>query len=365
MRRDPLESDAPGSTVPQATQLDLLDIEAIRLLLSGESVVDWAVVAFKDLSEVDAFLRLLCLDHAEPDDNARIRYVFNEAVAYAEENLPHLRLREHMGRPDDIREVFLWASQVGTFRRRQMLACVTLKLMHVIHHMQAADLKSKLSVSEAELMDRAEAEILRDARPLRDGGVGVRSFYGSRKSRSSTIAKLVAKSETIAATIFDKLRFRVVVHDHDDLVPALAWMTRNLFPFPYCIPGESHNNLIDPNELIDWVPRELRKHAQVFADEGLVEDRGKNEFSAANYRAVNFIVDYPMVVRQQPATADRLRYGRVVFVMIEFQVLDAATSAKNEEGDNAHHLYKARQWRTVEERLLRGSWQRKKRAGKK
>jgi len=361
MRRDPLEADGPGSNLPQATQLDLLDIEAIRLLLSGQSVVDWAVVVFRDLAEVDDFLRLLCIDGTNADDQARLRYVYNEAIAYAEETMPHLRVREHLGRPEDVREVFLWAGQVSTFRRRQMLACVTLKLMHVIHHMQAAELKSKLPVSEAELMDRAEAEILRAARPLRDGAHGVRSFYGSRKSRTSTIAKLIAKSENIAATIFDKLRFRVVVHEQDDLVPALSWMTRNLFPFPYVIPGESHNNLVDPNGLQDWVPSDQRRHAQVFAGEGLDLDRGKNEFSAANYRAVNFIVDYPMVVSEQSMHADRLRYGRVVFVMVEFQVLDAATAKSNEEGDNAHHLYKARQWRTVEERLLRGSWQRKKR----
>ncbi len=363
MRRDPLESDAPGSNLPQATQLDLLDVEAIRLILSGQSVVDWAVVTFEHIADVDSFLGLMRIDCSEPADQARLRYVYNEAVAYTEENLPHLRVREHLGRPDDVREVFLWAGQVAKFRRRQMLACVTLKLMHVIHHMQAADLKSKLPVSEAELMDRAEAAILRDARPLRDGGLGVRSFYGSRKSRTSTIAKLVAKSDNIAATIFDKLRFRVVVHEHNELVPVLAWMTRNLFPFPYVIPGESHNNLIPPRDLLTWVAKDQRKHAQVFSDDdALTTDRGKNEFSAADYRAVNFIVDYPMLVPVQPDNADRLRYGRVVFVMVEFQVMDAATATANEEGDNAHHLYKARQWRTVEERLLRGSWQRKKRS---
>ena len=362
MRRDALEADAPGVNLPVVTQLDLLDVEAIRLLLSGQSVIDWAVVAFRDLDEVDDFLRLLCLDVTVADDRARLNYVYNEAVAYAEETMPHLRVREHLGRPADVREVFLWASRVDSFRRRQMLACVTLKLMHVIHHMQAAELKSKLPVSEAELMDRAEAEILRAARPLRDGGYGVRSFYGSRKSRTSTIAKLIAKSENIAATIFDKLRFRVVVQEHDDLIPVLGWMTRHLFPFPYCIPGESHNNLVDPSTLLDWVTEDVRGHAQVFADEGLDLDRGKNEFSAANYRAVNFIIDYPMVVQEQPMHADRLRYGRVVFVMVEFQVLDATTAKRNETGDNAHHLYKARQWRTVEERLLRGSWQRKKRS---
>ena len=144
-------------------------------------------------------------------------------------------------------------------------------------------------------------------------------------------------------------------------MPVLAWMTRNLFPFPYCIPGESHNSLVSAEELLAWLPQEMRKHAQVVDDGEHDEDRGKNEFSGQGYRSINFIMDYPMMVPERPERADRLRYGRVVFVMVEFQVLDAGTSRTNEEGDNAHHLYKARQWRTVEERLLRGSWQRKKR----
>src|SRR5690606_34406995 len=120
------------------------------------------------------------------------------------------------------------------------------------------------------------------------------------------------------------------------------------------------NNLVEPSELQNWLPKEHHRHTQVFAGEGLVTDFGKNEFSGHSYRAVNFIMDYPLVV-SVPDGIDRLRYGRVVFVMVEFQMLDGETAVTNEEGENAHHLYKARQWRTVEERLLRGSWRRRRR----
>jgi uncharacterized protein (TIGR04552 family) len=41
--------------------------------------------------------------------------------------------------------------------------------------------------------------------------------------------------------------------------------------------------------------------------------------------------------------------------MVEFQVIDAKTAKENEDGENAHHLYKKRQRRIVESRLLRGS----------
>jgi uncharacterized protein (TIGR04552 family) len=47
--------------------------------------------------------------------------------------------------------------------------------------------------------------------------------------------------------------------------------------------------------------------------------------------------------------------GRVVFVMVEFQLIDEATARRNEEGENAHALYKARQHRVVASRLKRGA----------
>lgn len=359
MRRDALEADSTR-VVELPQRLSLADAEAVRLILGGQSVVDWARLGFVMPGEVDRFLKLMCIDLDDPVDRRRVSYVFNEAVAYAEENLGHLRLRDYLGELGDIRDLFLWASRPGRFRRRQMMACVVLKLMHVIHHMEAADLKFKAPISEAELLDRAEASILRRAQLLRDGAGAVRSFYGSRKSRSSTIAKLIAKSENIAATIFDKLRFRIVVDTPEDLVPTLAWMSRNLFPFNYCIPGQSHNNLVDPGVLIDRLRRRDVRRTQPLVEEPRVASTGKNEFSGSTYRAVNFIVDYPVKLPEQASTVDQLRYGRVVFVMVEFQLLDAATAAANEEGENAHHLYKSRQWRQVQERLMRGSWTRRR-----
>ena len=40
--------------------------------------------------------------------------------------------------------------------------------------------------------------------------------------------------------------------------------------------------------------------------------------------------------------------------MVEFQLMDAETALKNEEGDSAHHLYKTRQLKQVHKRLRRG-----------
>jgi uncharacterized protein (TIGR04552 family) len=50
--------------------------------------------------------------------------------------------------------------------------------------------------------------------------------------------------------------------------------------------------------------------------------------------------------------ADEL--GRIVFSLVEFQVLDALTARRNEEGDASHERYKKRQLKRVLRRLSRG-----------
>ena len=46
--------------------------------------------------------------------------------------------------------------------------------------------------------------------------------------------------------------------------------------------------------------------------------------------------------------------GRVVFAMVEFQVLDAGSARENEAGPARHGLYKQRQLAKVLRRLSRG-----------
>ena len=47
-------------------------------------------------------------------------------------------------------------------------------------------------------------------------------------------------------------------------------------------------------------------------------------------------------------------WASVVFVLTEFQVMDAETARQNEEGENSHQAYKARQHERVKARLTGG-----------
>ena len=352
MRRDILELDATFARSQPGT-LSLQDLEAVRLLLGGGSVVDWQRLAFETRDQVDRFLHLQLIDVNEPDDRARLRYVYNESVSYLEEHL-HLRFPAALRDPDDVRDVFLAASQYGGFRRTQILACAILKLMHVIHHMEAADLKFKTPISEERFFELAHNRILSQARDMQEDGLPVVSFYGSRKSRSSIITKLLAKKDTLAATIFDKLRFRIVVETQEDLVPTLAWLTQNMFAFNYGIPAQSHNNLLDPGSLVSWLRQADHQRAQELRDMPELQETGKNEFSGSTYRMINFIVDYPVRVPGVSSGPLSFELGKVVFVMVEFQLLDEETARLNEAGENAHKNYKDRQHSVVARRLKRG-----------
>ncbi|MCA9493522.1 MAG: TIGR04552 family protein, partial [Myxococcales bacterium] len=256
--------------------------------------------------------------------------------------------------PADVRQVFLWASQWGGFRRTQILSCVVLKLMHIIHHMESADLKFRLPLAEEHLLRVAHRRILQQARNLQEDGVPIVAFYGNRKSRSSIITKLLAKREAVAATIFDKLRYRVVVERHEDLGPTLARMAQTMFPFNYVVPGQSNSNLLTMSQLYPMLSEEDRARARERGHLTDVEELGpKNEFSGASYRVINWIADYPVQVPTAPQGFG-FECGRVVYVNVEFQLLDQDTARHNEQGENAHALYKARQYRRVAGRLKRG-----------
>lgn len=353
MRRDILELDTTTTALAEALQVTLQDVEAVRLVVTGDSVVDWQRLAFRSMPEVDKFLATHLLDPDDPTDRERLRYVFNEAVSYLEEQL-HLKFPAELRDPADTRQVFLWASQWGGFRRTQILSCVVLKLMHIIHHMEAADLKFRLSLSEEQLLRVAHRRLVEQAREMQAQGVPILAFYGNRKSRSSVITKLLAKKEAVAATIFDKLRYRVVVPRHEDIVPVLVHMTRDMFPFNYTVPGESHDNLLSWDQLFAHLSAEDREQARARGQLPVV-DQPKNEFSGASFRAINWIADYPVRVPEGAAGRFDFELGRVVYVNVEIQLLDEATALNNERGENAHELYKARQHRRVAARLKRGA----------
>ena len=344
-------------TCRPVSQMDLGELEALCLVLRGGSVVDWRRLDFRDAAEVDHFLALNLLDLADPRDERRLRAILAQAVEYLR-NAFGYRVADAVANPHDLRDLFLLASGVAEPQRYRRIACVVLKCMHVVHHLEARELLFRAPVREAELAELVDRRVMGEARRMVDAGFPIVEFHGNVKTRSSLITKLLAKRETVAAQVFDRLRYRVVTERREQIPPVLHHLEQTLFPFNYVVPGQTQNNLVRIRRVVRQHPRaeELLARLQLPLDLQGHYRPNVNEFSGKHYRVLNFVVDLPVRIDPflPPPAPGAEDLGRVVFALVEFQMLDAVTARHNEEGDSAHERYKRRQLKTVLGRLSRG-----------
>jgi uncharacterized protein (TIGR04552 family) len=343
-------------------RFDLHDLDTMRLLLRGSSVVDWYRLHFKTKSEIDAFIRVNELDPDSDNDRARLFEIHERAVKYLREHLRY-QVPEEIEKTDDVRVLFEYASGTRGRRKDRLFACLTLKVMHIIHHVDAYELLSMLTVSHAEMNVLMHAKIERVVRGLIERNFPIVEFTGNTKATYSVLSKLLAKKDTQSAQVFDKLRFRFVVERLEDVPPLLLALTRELTPFNYLVPSQADNSLVDLDRLLVRAGNLAAIRAQQGDEPDVNEEPAqdlsnfkRNEFSGPDYQVVNFVADVPLRIDGTVSfQSERLRgLGGVVFAAVEFQVVDQVTAETNEIGENKHSLYKQRQRGKVKERLERG-----------
>ena len=332
-----------------------LDFQALRLLLSGGSVVDWRRLSFRDTQEVAGFLAANGYDVHNSIEMARLKVLHGRALAYLTQTY-ELDIAPSVAEPEQVQDLFLIASGMETDEGAQQAACAVLKVMHVLNHLDARRLVHHLSMSERALFLAAAEKVDALIGEMRSAGFGVLEYEPSTKTDHSLITKLISKPRVTAAQIFDKLRFRLVTHSREDLLPVVQWLLRQLFPFNHVIAGESHNTILTEEELQDC----LSAHA--WAQEQFKEPLGgfqpKNPATSPSFRMINFVVDLPVRINRlcTPAELVRLSHlGHLVHVTLEFQLFDAETVTANESGDGNHGAYKERQIALVSERLWTGN----------
>nr|WP_257458118.1 TIGR04552 family protein [Archangium lipolyticum] len=358
MKAEPTIPQLPDIPVCTVADMGLRELERIRLILRGSSVIDWRRMHFQARDEVDRFLRLCQVDTSQPHDEAWARTVLADAVEYLRRTFDY-RVADAVANPEEIHDLFLYASGAKGQPRHRRIACIVLKVMHVIQHIEGRDLLHRLAVSEADLSELVTANVLRVAQLLRDKGLPVIEFAHSIKTRESLITKLMAKKETVAAQIYDRTRFRIITKTRADILPVVYFLTQHLFPFNFVVPGQTENTLISFKSVLEENPH-LQQYAQQLhldLDYESREEQSRNLFSGSSYRALNFVVDVPLrmdAYLPPPEQDTRERKNRTVFTLVEFQIMDEEIARQNEEGENAHKLYKRRQKRRVLRRLSRG-----------
>jgi uncharacterized protein (TIGR04552 family) len=361
----PTEEPVAPATPPVVTgrvpnrleQFTLADLASIRNLLRGGSVIDWHRLYFASRAEVDRFLRVNEFDPDSPEDIDRLSTLRDEAVEYLERHLG-FRIPEEVASGIPARDLLLVASQKG---KRRIPACIVLKTMHVLHHLAGRELLTRLPVSADQIFHLVEDKVLRTVEEMKSAGCAIVEFEWSRKHADSLITKLLAKRETIAADVYDKLRFRTITQSEEELIFVIREITQRLVPFNYVIPGQSVNDIIDLRRDIESEPA-LRRFLPDLLDLSHVAADKKvpvfNEFSGPSYRVINFVADLPVRMEKflSRAPGDPLfaESGAVVFVLTEFQIVDARTAEANEAGENSHERYKERQMNRVRARLMHG-----------
>lgn len=358
MPHTPHHPPAGGGAYRPLADMGLADLEALRLLLRGGSVIDWRRLEFQNAAEVDAFLRLNLFDLEESRDERRLRAVLAQAVEYLRSAFGY-RVAQEVARPEDLRSLFLWASGTLEPRKLRRIACVVLKVMHVIHHLEARELLFRTPIREADLAERVHRRVMAEADRMRAVGLPVVEFRGNVKTRESLVTKLLAKKESVAAQVFDRVRYRVVTERPEQIPPVVLHLTRHLFPFNYAVPGQVQNSLVRFGELLAQHPRgaELAAELQLPLHAEVTDPSAPtNEFSGSTFRVLNFVVDIPVRIDELLPPLDPMsdELGSVVFALVEFQVIDAETMRTNEEGDSSHERYKRRQQQRVLRRLSRG-----------
>jgi uncharacterized protein (TIGR04552 family) len=349
--------------------MGVVELESLRFLLRGGSVIDWRRLEYRSAEEVDGLLRLNLFDLEEPRDERRLRAILAQAVAYLRSAFGY-RVAEPVAQPEDVRNLFLLASGALEPKRYRRIACVVLKVMHVIHHLEARELLFRTPIREADLAERVHRRIMAEAERMRALGMPVVEFRGNVKTRESLVTKLLAKKESVAAQVFDRVRYRVVTEKREHIPGVVYHLAQNLFPFNYAVPGQVQNSLLRFDDLLALHPRGAELAAELQLPPGAEErdpSQVRNEFSGKGFRTLNFVVDVPVRIDELLPPLDPMadELGSVVFSLVEFQVVDAETARENEAGEASHERYKRRQLQVVLRRLSRGLVVPKKRRARK
>jgi uncharacterized protein (TIGR04552 family) len=343
----------PAPRLKRLEEFSLHELEALRLILTGGSVIDWHRLNLTSLEAARKFLENHDLQLDDAKDLAFTEHVKKEAISYLRRHFKFAIPKPIERAPID--ELLVVASSRG---HRQLCACTVLKTVQIINHMSGRELLFRLPVSDRDLFHLVEEKVYRVVGTMLSEGFPITEFIGGRKNLDSTFTKLLSKPEATAAALYDKLRFRIVTRTLDDILPVVLYLTEQLFPFNYVVPRQSTNTIFSFRNYCEQNPALAKLVAALENDRSEAQLLGDNRFSASSYRVIQFVTEVPVrvpphLMELAPAGSENL--GPLVYMLCEFQVLDAESEASNETGEASHDAYKRRQRGAVLRRLRLGA----------
>ena len=389
---------------------DVLDI-----IIGGKSSLDASnPFEMKDLAEANRFILSYGYDLENPIEQAEILGNFHEAIHFIRkmflqpENPTGLKLEipRKILEITHIQELFLMVSKTHpsqkTDQNDKLLhdwSCSILKVMHTIAHIDK-DLRSAyFSDIQKQIFDRFYKLVHRDSEgclylgespsdPLRIPLVAFETK--PKKSRESTILKLLHKPENVAEDIFDRVGIRFITETPLAALRVVKYLKDQMVVIPPNIkPSRSRNTLI-PVEPLKQKLEELFRQSdpenlqETHLENALSQLTQKPELNPANphssehYRAIQFtcrqliklknplyedLKELKGISRDKTLQdnvlriLDRIDFKNIqrdirFFYPYEVQVMDQQSAEENEKGKSSHAAYKKAQVQTALQRVM-------------
>lgn len=395
--------------------------EIFDIFLSGKSAIDSNEgLPVHSRDDAERFLRSYGFELENPIEKAETFGNFHEAINFIRryflqpENPDGLRLEipRRILELADIRDLFLMsnlrypdqtADTAGLMLKSW--ACAILKMMHTVAHVDQDIRTSYFADIQQQIFDRFYKLIHRDG----DGNL----FLGEReddpervnlvafetkpkKSRDSSLLKLLHKQENVAEDIFDRVGLRFVTHTRLDAVRVVKYLKDKMIVLAVNIkPSRSRNTLVDLDqfrtrlgELLEKVERgEIDEDSLTLQLEAAIQPPGAakdNPHSSEHYRAIQFtsrqaiklvnplyddLKELKQLARARGADEQSTETAELIkaidrvdlkylqkeirfFYPYEIQIVDERSYEDNEKGRSAHSEYKRAQIQTAMKRVM-------------
>jgi len=268
--------------------------ETFDIMAGGTSSLDAKnyLAHFKDKEDASNFLKGYGYDIADPIQNAEMFGNFHEAIQF----IKRYFLKE--GNPEgldiqipnlfftitDISELLLITTGSTDYEVNEedsIWASIILKVMHTILHLDK-DLRYRyFTIIQTQIFDRFYRFLHREKDELflenADKSIRiplVEFETKSKKSRESTIIKLLHKKENVAEELFDRIGIRFVTHNKTDCLRMMTFLYENHILMANNIkPSRSQNSLLNLEK--------FKKEHYVLIKKAIKEKLSEEEFKVA------------------------------------------------------------------------------------
>jgi uncharacterized protein (TIGR04562 family) len=354
------------------------DSSSLQVVAGGASALDRNNLNIHGLKEAESFLRSYGYEISNPDDLERLWYFHRRALVLMEEKLhidlskmpAELKDKENL---QDIRNLLIAASQAENQNLRKW-ACAVLRCMHVFVHAETDLFGSFSEEIQKQILTPFENSVKQDdklqLRSFQKEGHPSIDLYDFQtkpfKTSSSTVIKLLAKSDALALRVFDKVGVRFVTKSIFDSFQVIRFLIEeNLISFPQIMPDQSSNNMYPVAEFIAVCDKLKNKHS---AEHKLSSEkidrlllsklkssqnaflglfRKENPYSSVDFQYIKFI-------SRQLIKIEGGKGGKPFsfFYPFEIQIINENAYKKIQTGESEHSAYKSRQIKAAVKRLF-------------